>query len=40
MDFSTKDEGSYIYMHLANDKYAEFVVTTLVPGDYKNDPKY
>lgn len=34
------DEGSYIYMYLANAEYAEVAVTTLAPGDYQNDPKY
>lgn len=27
-------------MYLANAEYAEVDVTTLAPGDYKNDPKY
>lgn len=34
------DYDDHIYMTVPNSEYVEFAVTTLAPGDYKNDPKY
>ncbi len=35
-----KDYDDHIYLTLPNSEYVEFAVTTLEPGDYKNNPKY
>lgn len=35
-----KDYEDHIYLTVPNSEYVEFAVTTLAPGDYKNDLKY
>ena len=35
-----RDYDDHIYLTLPNSEYVEFAVTTLEPGDYKNNPKY
>ncbi len=34
------DRGDHVYVTVPNSEYVEFAVTTLAPGDYKNDPQY
>lgn len=35
-----RDYDDHIYLTMPNSEYVEFAVTTLEPGDYKNNPKY
>ena len=35
-----KDYDDHIYLTVPNSEYVEFAVTTLAPGDYKNNPLY